>query len=528
MPPDALWDRIEAASDVMPPPKPSRRESWWSYWALTLAMLLMVGAYRFFPSQTDALPGAPQPVVSKPNGTPLGSDAVLAAQQEVKETFVKTSPDGAAQSGDILRNAPSELLLVENTASTESRFRSSTLDLNAKAEALADSRIGKKGAVDRTSAGSTELSDVQSPSDGPADLVQNQNSLPNAALRISTPMKSSRTDRLGSVWGEETTAKAVADAAELPIPERPMAILHTDAHDGVGNLKAERLSRAGAPFRSVLPTLLPLPEFVSTPLASATQPYLNLPLSSDAAAATRGRQLSLVKPMWTRSVRMYGGTLATTRVLRAKQSEPSAYRRQRDTLEAWQPDVVAGFAYEQTHLTGLRIRVGLGYQAYHREAQLLGSVIRERTTRTVIDPTTDQVIRVDTVGRDYRVKSTRQNRLQTMAVSLGAGYALPTTGRWKPYVLAEAGYEFRLASRGGLLDASGKVVELDNAGVEWVNPRPGLRYSGVLGVDVVLTPRWSVGLSGRCVRFGELAGADDPLSVRGYSVGATVGATLSW
>ena len=194
----------------------------------------------------------------------------------------------------------------------------------------------------------------------------------------------------------------------------------------------------------------------------------------------------------------------------------------RDTIESNQPDVTAGLAYEQTHLKGMRLRVEVGYQSYHRRARFTGPIIRETTLREVIDPTTSAVTRVDTLARAYRVRSTRQNQHQTLTFGLAAGYALPTRSAWRPYALAQAGYEVTVASRGSLLDLDGREVRLDGDGTEWVSPRPGLRLGGTIGVDLAAGPRWLVGLSGTYARTGDLTGADDPLRSRSEAFGAAL------
>ena len=172
-------------------------------------------------------------------------------------------------------------------------------------------------------------------------------------------------------------------------------------------------------------------------------------------------------------------------------------------------------------------RLGLGYQAYHRRAAFAGPVVRETTLREVIAPGTDEVLRVDTLARLYRVRKTRQNQHQTIVIGLGAGYAPPTRSAWRPYVLAQAGYEFTVATRGSLLDVDGREVALDNAAAEWINPRPGLRLGGTLGVDVAVAPRWLVGLSGHYARTGELAGDGDPFSARATVFGLGLDASFT-
>ena len=233
-----------------------------------------------------------------------------------------------------------------------------------------------------------------------------------------------------------------------------------------------------------------------------------------------------VGPSWAPQLRASVGVATTRRRSSGPAGESPDYLRLRDTLETGQPDVLAGLAYEQTHVTGLRLRFDVGYQAYHRRATFTGPIVRETTLREVIDPTTNDVTRVDTLARLYRVRSTRQNRHQTLTVGLGAGYAPPTRSVWRPYVLAQAGYEFTVATRGSLLDVDGREVSLDNEDAEWVSPRPGLRLGGTLGVDVAVSPRWLIGVSGRYARTGELSGADDLFSTRGQVFGLGLNASF--
>ena len=237
-------------------------------------------------------------------------------------------------------------------------------------------------------------------------------------------------------------------------------------------------------------------------------------------------RLRTTTPVWTRSLRTYVGVAHTSRTLRHDGGELTSYLQSRDTVEANQPDLTGGLAFEQRHETGLLLRVDVGYQAYHRRAAFTGPIIRETTLREVIDPASNEVTRVDTLARAYRVRSTRQNRHQTIAFGLGAGYALPTASAWRPYVLAQAAYEVTVGTQGSVVDVDGREVKLDDGAAEWVNPLPGLRLGGTLGVDVAITPRWLIGLSGHYARTGDLTGADDPLSSRSQTFGVGLNASL--
>ena len=210
----------------------------------------------------------------------------------------------------------------------------------------------------------------------------------------------------------------------------------------------------------------------------------------------------------------------------ASKHDDSDYLLARDTIETNQPDIVGTIGFEQTHRLGLRLRLAVGYQAYHRESSFLSAIVREATTRTVLHPTTGAVVRTDTVQRGYQIKSVTQNRQQTAIVTLGAGYEIPTNRAWRPYVLAEAGYEFLLATRGKLRDGAGDEVALDNVTEQWVNPRPGLRLGGSVGVDLAVATRWSAGARISYSMLGDLLGEADPLTSTSQLVSAEMSLSL--
>ncbi len=451
-PPDNAW-----ASVVRARKKPTRRPAWYRASALSgLALLVVTGWWVLAGGPLDAIDEA----------TRQGSSGLT--QSEVEEgSNINASTFAASddtEGGDAAREnvksaglqiVTSDPAAVTTEASPWMPVRS--VRLSAKPAAAASPEAGV----------STQRTKAPLP---PANAIEELDQ--RAARRLSTGTSASVPPQaaLSPMGGREERASTTA---ALPRPDRTSPL-----------------------------TALPWPSVEEVQLAKRGGTMRTPPPPRPSAAA------------WSRQVRLSAGLAATQRAFQAHGDDDSAYARRRDTLESNRPDLVGALVYEQTHHRGLRLRAGIGYQAYHRESAFTSAIIEEATTRTVLDPSSGAVVRTDTLARAYRVRNVTQNRQQTATVSLGAGYAIPTGGAWRPYVVAEAGYEFLLATRGKLQDRAGDEVSLDNAGSEWINPRPGLRLGGTAGLDIAIAPKWLLGVQASFYKVGDPTGADDPLSAK--------------
>ena len=212
---------------------------------------------------------------------------------------------------------------------------------------------------------------------------------------------------------------------------------------------------------------------------------------------------------WDLAVRLFAGAGPSGRTLDGDAGAAS-YLQLRDSVEEVQLSLHGGLRVEAVHSGGFTARLGVDYGMQRGRVELLGNAIRSTETVEVVNPD-GEVIRVDTLSSVTQTQRVVYNRHQTVAVVGGIGFR-PTFGAVSPYVLAEAGYEFTVASRGVLPEPGGEeLVDLERTDDEWIAERPGLQYGGVVGVDVAIAPSLELGLSGHYTRRGGLSGRADPL-----------------
>ena len=227
---------------------------------------------------------------------------------------------------------------------------------------------------------------------------------------------------------------------------------------------------------------------------------------------------------WNLGVRVEALTGPTPRTFDAPPAGLAAYRATRDSAEHAQLDLSAGLRLEARTDGGLLLRAGADYQLYRSRMDLPGTATIRREEVEVRDELTGQLIRTDTVVTVTRTSRRVYNRIHTVSLAAGIGYA-PTLGAVRPYLIAEAGYEWTLSARGVYPTAAGGLHELPPTG-QWIAEAPGLWLGASAGVDVLLTDRLAVGLVLRARRLGGLRGAADPLTYR--QVGLSGGLSVGW
>ncbi len=274
--------------------------------------------------------------------------------------------------------------------------------------------------------------------------------------------------------------------------------------------------------RQPMETALAVSPTLAAPIVAVALPSLELlsqaELSTLPSSADELQDARLIpcpdfnnRGSWSLGLRVFAGPGRTNREFSASDNDLPLYSALRDSVEERQMSVHAGLRFEGVHSNGLFLRAGVDYQMYRSRLRLIGNSMRSFNLVDVTDPISGNVLRTDTVYSSTVTESLRYNRHQTLALSAGLGFR-KTFGRVSPYLLAEAGYEFLLKTRGQLIDPAGALVNLENTNQAWVEERPGLHYGGVVGIDFALTNHLEVGVSGHYKRLGGLRGQSDPLA----------------
>ena len=213
---------------------------------------------------------------------------------------------------------------------------------------------------------------------------------------------------------------------------------------------------------------------------------------------------------WTLGLRTFAGAGPSGRTYSADANR-HAYSALRDSVETVQLSLHGGLRLEAVNSRGFYGRIGADYHMQRSRLELFGNSEQSFDIQEVRHPVTGQVLRYDTIFSTTQSETIVYNRHQTISVTGGLGFR-KTFGSVSPYVLAEAGYEFLIASRGGLIGTSDEIVDLSETQQDWIVERQGLHYGGVIGVDVAVTDQLEVGLSGHYNRRGGLSGLTDPLT----------------
>ncbi len=219
---------------------------------------------------------------------------------------------------------------------------------------------------------------------------------------------------------------------------------------------------------------------------------------------------------WVFGVRANVGPGIVMRDVEAPSSELRNYARLRDSVEERQLQPRVGLYVEAVHSSGLFVRGGVDYRMYRSRVRARGPQTQTTTLVEVRDPISNNLIRTDTTITVSTSTSTVYNRVQTVTPVVGLGFQ-KTFGRVTPYVLAQAGFELTLKSRGTVPDPLGVPVDLNQTD-EYITRQPGFQLGGAVGFDVSLHEQWAVGLSVDYLQLGSLRDAEDPIDYRQSAV----------
>ena len=217
-------------------------------------------------------------------------------------------------------------------------------------------------------------------------------------------------------------------------------------------------------------------------------------------------------PAWEWRLRAYAGGGQTDQDYAVPEALLIPYRGIRDASEELLITPRGGLRAEVSHPSGLSARIGVDYHLYRTVTRASRLVSAEADSLVEVRTPTGELIRTDT----FRVAAVEQteiyNRHQTVALGGGIGFHR-WFGRVAPYVYAEVGYEFRVATRGALFapaltpnpndpaDPTLAFTLVESEG--FIAEAPGLQYGGTAGVDIALGDAWFVGPS---VSYTVLAG----------------------
>ena len=235
-------------------------------------------------------------------------------------------------------------------------------------------------------------------------------------------------------------------------------------------------------------------------------------------------------PAWDWRLRAMGGGGQTTQEYDMPDSALVAYRNLRDGTEQLLITPRGGLRLEMTHRSGLSLRLGGDYHLY-RTITRNTSTSGPPTAELVEVRTPDGVlIRTDTVFTASQTTSEIYNRHHTLALTGGVGFHR-WFGRLAPYVFAEAGYEFRVGTRGALplpalpgTDPASGAVLVDSEPL--IAKAPGFQIGGTVGLDYALTGAWFVGPSVSYTALGGLGSGAEPLGYDQRALTAAVNVGL--
>lgn len=351
----------------------------------------------------------------------------------------------------------------------------------------------------------------------------------------SSPPSTRRANASASDAPHTPTAAAAATVAS-PIASRPAPLpLRAPAVISPALAPAAMYPDAVSPARRASPGDEAGDRPAGTPAAPAARPARQRPLDSLALAtfgplALSAPQLDYSYPgpgpiakapsPWHLSLRGRQAIGVTRRryLGRGDDGGDAAYLRLRDSAEVAQASLATALLLEATHRSGWFTRAGLEY-GFFRQRSRLGTGID-----TVV---AEQGNGVSAQLRLSEQVAFRQNRLHTLALLVAGGYRR----EWGPFagvVFAEAGYEVALATRGqyaapAIMGTTGAEPAYERVAVdgrddgEWVARVPGLQLGLGVGLDLALTPRWSLGVDATYRRHGSRSGPADGLEYAEHS-----------
>ena len=185
------------------------------------------------------------------------------------------------------------------------------------------------------------------------------------------------------------------------------------------------------------------------------------------------------------------------------------YQQRRRESQTMRLSYSGALQLEFVHRSGLLFQAGLGMQALHSRQDFDSPGVLVDSLIEVRDSITDALIRIDT-SRSVRFTRSRVfNRNQQIAFEAGIGYQWQAA-KWRPWVLAKAGYS-RIIQARGMLQKPGDDIEILSRESDYIASDLRLHFGIQAGVDYKVAERWDLGINFLWLQMGERQGSGDPL-----------------